>query len=129
MNISEALTYELQSINGLSKKVFPSVAPEGIESPYLVYELTDIMRYMTQTQFDGLIETNLTIAVYEKTNNLVMALIEAVIAKIKSFLFRNIGVNGLYCQNVKIENQLTTFDFMSRKYQAQIDIKISYKEA
>lgn len=129
MNIEQALTAEFQSISGLSKKVFPSIVPEGVEVPYLVYELNDVVRFMTQTQFDGLIEASFTIAVYNFTASLARDLIDAVLVKVKSFLFKTIGTNGPFVQNVQIDNEITTFDYESRKFLSQIDITISYKEA
>jgi hypothetical protein len=127
MSIETALTQELQSVTGLSNKVFPIVAPEGIEAPYCVYELNDINRVMSLRQFDGLADADFSISVYHNTYKQAKELMDLVLTKIKSFLFYSIG-GTYYCQNCKIENEIETYDYEPRKYQCQIDIQITFKE-
>lgn len=127
MSIESALTTELQAITGLSKKVFPLVAPEGMTTPYCVYEMNDTTRIMSLRQFDGLAEIEFSIAVYHDTYKQSKELMDLVVAKIKSFLFATLG-SSYYCQNCKIDNEIETYDYETKKYQCQIDIQITIRE-
>lgn len=128
MNIEEALTYELQEISGLSMKVFPLIAPEGIITPYCIYEMFNTDRIMSLNQFEDLIDIEFQIVIYHDTYKQAKELMDLIILKIKSFLLRNLANSNIYCQNVQIDNEFENFDFESRKYESSIDIQISYRE-
>lgn len=128
MSIEKALKVELSAVSGLSGKVFPLIAPEGFAGYYCVYELNNTDRVMTVSSFDGLVESNFSIAVYHETYSQAKDLMDLVVAKVKTFLLRNIGTNGPFCQSVQIENEVEFYDEGSQKFQTQIDILISYKE-
>lgn len=128
MNIEKALKIELNSVSGLSNKVFPLKAPQELSGHYCIYDMTNTNRMMTIQSFDGLVEAEFAIAVYHTTYSAAKELMDIVITKVKSFLFRELATTGPYCQNVKILNEIETYDDSSGKFMVQIDIQISYKE-
>lgn len=128
MAIRKALKYEFNTISTLSSKVFPIQAQEGQEVPYLTYQLQDNDRVMVQNGFDGLTTVQFEIDMFQKTYSDLIALKLLVIAKVKSFLFRNIGEESLYCQSCEIDDEYEDFDDDTKLYHGQFTMNISYRE-
>lgn len=125
--IEKALRYELNKINELKNKIFPTNAPEGQKSPYLVY----ITSNKPLRDLDGVTEEkecnvmfNILSSSYSEMKDIVKK-VEDIIYK---FPLRTIGENNIYIQDI---NNID----ISEKYEEQLKLKrgiiaftIYYKE-
>lgn len=96
-----SLKEELQTISGLSNRVFPVNAPENFPAPYIVY-LTAEQHYKTLDGFIPSGRINAEINLICKTPSELKTLSRGVIIRLQSFLMRSIGVSEpVYIQDVE----------------------------
>jgi hypothetical protein len=125
MNAEEAIRYELNTISGLYKKVFPLIAKDTLP-PYLVYEMLDKER-VQGLNAQGLITTaDYDLVFYHTTYSLLKALSDLIVAKIESFPLRVIGTAGPYIQQVEITDHSELYLDAIPMYAGTITFTIHY---
>lgn len=128
MELHEALKIEMESISGLSGKVFPISAPEGAKAPYMTYKLSGNNREQGLNGILGLIKSNCELNIYHATYNTLKAIKKSAVQIIKTFGQRSIGNAGPYIQQVEIENDFETYENEVRLYRGIIEINLYYEE-
>jgi hypothetical protein len=126
MNIEQAIYTELSAVTGLSGKVFPMIAQQDINAPYLTYELNGLARVRTLISNDGLIESPYQLDIFHTSYSSLKALIDLVVAEIKTWERTNLGSTGPYIQVCSFGDQVETYDPDNLLYQGTIDINIAY---
>lgn len=129
MFIEEALMYELSSIQGLQRKVYPIVAQQATTVPYLTYRLNtgEIVRNLLS--HDSLKMSNYQLDFFHSTYANLVSLRRLVINKIKTWERTNLGGTGPYIQACTIEEEpIETYDDETELYQCTIEIQICYDE-
>ena len=128
LDIEESMVIELQSISGLSSKIFPIMAQRDTSIPYLTYNLNENERTRTILTHDGLIDARYQFDIFHNSYSSLKALSDLVIAKLKTFALKKLASTGVYCQKCDILDEVRTYDEETLLYQCTIDILISYKE-
>jgi hypothetical protein len=126
--IEKKLVEKLQEVTGLSNRVFPLIAKQGQEVPFVVYDRTNTNRDKTLTGFDGLVEVSFQLDVHEKTYSNLKTVSQNVITKIKSFEGQTWGTYKI--QSCEIDNEIEDYfdDDDVKWYVSFIDFTIIYKE-
>lgn len=126
MTFEEALRAELSSISGLSNKVFPLHAKEGITTPYIIYVSSEGIPDKT---FEGYLdskEVECEINIIHNSYSSMKSLTKSVLDKIRSFQGRYIGGYGPLIQNVSYEKPVELYENEVSLYRCLIDIKVRY---
>ena len=126
--IEKKLVEKLQEVTGLSNRVFPLIAKQGQEVPFVVYDRTATNRDKTLTGFDGLVEVSFQLDVHEKTYSNLKTVSQNVITKLKSFEGQTWGTYKI--QSCEIDNEIEDYfdDDDVKWYVSFIDFTIIYKE-
>ncbi|MHB8077430.1 hypothetical protein [Desulfosporosinus fructosivorans] len=128
MDFEQGLTAELSTIAGLSGKVFPITAAQGISAPYVVYSLGNTERTNGLSGHDGLVQAQYQLDLYHSSYSNLKALKKLVVADIKTYNQRNIGGAGPYIQQVEILNDFETYDNGVNLYKGVIEFNVDYNE-
>lgn len=127
MNFEQALRAELITISGLSNKVFPMQAPEGIATPFVIYQksMTEYIKTMDGTTGTrmGRYEIDILAITYSDLQSYLVA----VKNKLISFENRFIGTGGPFVQSVMIENLIELFEDRVKFYRANFEIVFYYE--
>lgn len=127
MDIDEAIYSELSGITGL--KVFPSVAQQDTETPYLCYELSSSSRdEVLQTGHNGPVEAHYQLDFYESKFQDLKALEKLIITEIKTWNLTNLGTTGPLCEHAEIMDVSTSYSDTTQLYVGTIELKINYQE-
>lgn len=126
--IEKKLVEKLQEVTGLSNRVFPLVAKQGQDVPFIVYDRTNTVRDKTLTDFNGLVEVSFQIDIHEKSYSNLKTVSQNVITKLKSFEGQTWGSYKI--QSCEIENETEDYfdDDDVKWYVSFIDFTIIYKE-
>jgi hypothetical protein len=126
--IEKKLVEKLQEVTGLSNRVFPLIAKQGQEVPFVVYDRTATNRDKTLTGFDGLVEVSFQLDIHEKTYSNLKTVSQNVITKLKSFEGQTWGTYKI--QSCEIDNEIEDYfdDDDVKWYVSFIDFTIIYKE-
>ncbi|MHB8124647.1 MAG: hypothetical protein ACYDEJ_03220 [Desulfitobacteriaceae bacterium] len=128
MDLEQGLTAEFEAIGGLAGKVFPIMAVQGTEAPYLTYVLTFNERELSLAGHDGLVQSRYQIDLYHSSYANLKALKKLVITNIKTYDQRNIGGAGPYIHQVEIFNDFETYEDGVKLYRGIIEVNIDYNE-
>jgi hypothetical protein len=128
MTFEESLVVKLSFIKEISAKVFPLDAQEGTKAPYITYQLNNNDRTMVHSGFDGLIKGEYQIDIFHNSYKNLKTLTGLVLTEIKTWLFTTMAITGPYISDLKIINQVETYDPETKLYQSTIDIEVYYKE-
>lgn len=95
MDFEQALSNELNQISGLSGKVFPLVAQEGTEPPFVIYVSSDgTEEQALDGSYLGLISLMTEIHIVAQTYDDLKTHSRAILAKLQTFFGRVIGDGG-----------------------------------
>lgn len=125
--IEKALRYELNKISELENKVFPTNAPEGQKSPYLVY----ITSKKTAKDLDGVTKDR---ECYVMLNTLCNSYsqMKYIVKKIEDIVInlplRNIGEDNLYIQDIDITDISEIYEEQLKLQRGIIAFTVYYKE-
>lgn len=125
--IEKALRYELNKISELENKVFPTNAPEGQKSPYLVY----ITSKKTAKDLDGVTKDR---ECYVMLNTLCNSYsqMKYIAKKIEDIVInlplRNIGEDNLYIQDIDITDISEIYEEQLKLQRGIIAFTVYYKE-
>lgn len=129
MDFEQGLHDELASISGMTGKVFPLIAPEKEAPNYIVYHLGSKERLQTLNEgHSGQAQPTHELFVVSTTYGGLKALMALVVAELKSIRGTNIGGSGPYVQNVKILNELETFEDTTNYYTGIVECQFFYDE-
>jgi hypothetical protein len=124
MNFEESLVYELSSIEGLSKKIFPLSAVAGVETPFLVYVSSEGEEDRTLNGFIGSKQITCEIHIIANSYSELKRITRSVIEKIKTFWGRQIGVNGVYIKSVAYDPPVETVDEELNLRRSAFDLRV-----
>lgn len=126
MNFEQGLLIELESISGLENKVYPLIAKEGAETPFLIYRKTNLEPKKTLdgsiTKYSAAYEIVLITESYEELQSM-SVLLEA---QLLSLLYRPIGITGPLIHNLSVRNVGDKFEFEPKYYRADYSLEINY---
>lgn len=126
--MEKALRYELNKIAEIKNKIYPTNAPEGEGPPYLVYIQSSFKQEKTLKGFNNGVEVsyllNIMAPSYESMKNLTKKVKDTVI----SFLQKEIGVDGIFIEDLRIDNVTDVYENELKLYRGIIDITFWYKE-
>ena len=128
MDFEQGLTVELSALAGLTGNVFPIMAAQGTQPPYLTYNLGSNDRTLTLTGHDGLVESQYQLDLYHVTYGGLKALKKLLLQTIKTFEHRQMGVTGPYVQQVMIMTDFETYEDAVKLYRGVIEFTVNYTE-
>lgn len=125
--IEKALRYELNKISELENKVFPTNAPEGQKSPYLVY----ITSKKTAKDLDGVTKDRECYVILNTLCNSYSQM-KYIVKKIEDIVInlplRNIGEDNLYIQDIDITDISEIYEEQLKLQRGIIAFTVYYKE-
>ena len=110
LNFEEALTAELEAITGLTDRVFPLNATEGLEPPFIVYISNNGEEIMDLGGFSGMYELNAEIHVVAEDYEELKSLEKQVLDKVKSFWGRSIGDGGPLIKSITLTEPIESHE-------------------
>ena len=122
-----ALRFELNKISEIKNKIFPTNAPEGEKPPYLVY----IVRKRPLKDLDGITkdrECNIMLNILGGSYAQMKAITKKVENLVKTFPLRVIGENGLYIEDLTMNECSENYENELKLQRGIIPFKICYKE-
>lgn len=102
MNFEEALNAELRTVAGLENKVFPQIATENTEPPYVCYVSSDGERILTLDGPTDLTELSFEVSIVAKSYEELKAYVQVISNKLRSFFGRNIGTGGPEIKSISL---------------------------
>lgn len=126
MDFEQALCYELQTINGLTGKVFPNQTEENTQPPFVVYVSSDGEKIMTLGGPTNMTELNCEIHVVAESYEQLKSLTKAVLDRIRSFFQRPIGQNGPTIKSVSNVEPIEGVDNNLNYHKSSFTIKVRY---
>jgi hypothetical protein len=126
MDFEQAMVYELQAINGLSGKVFPSAPEEGTVAPYVVYSSSEGEPIMTLCGPTDMTELSCEIHVITESYEQLKSLTKAVLDRIRSFFQRVIGQNGPLIRSISHVEPIEDIDTNTNYHKSSFDIRVRY---
>ncbi|WNF31638.1 hypothetical protein RI196_09975 [Aeribacillus composti] len=126
--MEKALRYELNQIPEITNKIYPTNAPEGKESPYLVYILSRYEQTKTLTEIKNNIESSYLLNVLASSYAQMKELTKKVKEKVLTFYQRNIGTEGIFIADLTVNNISETYESELGMYRGIVDITFWYKE-
>jgi hypothetical protein len=126
MDFEQALRAELATLPGLTNKVFPQFATEGTKPPFIVYQKyrTDYVKTLDGTQFlrDGFYEFDILTPTYASLQQNYTSLVTL----LQSFVGRNIGTNGPFVQNMRIEDVVENYERQMDWHRMNVEVKFYF---
>jgi hypothetical protein len=126
MDFEQALAYELQTINGLSGKVYPQQADEGVQPPLVVYISSEGEPVMTLGGPTNMTELSFEVHVISESYEQLKSLTKAVLDRIRSFFQRAIGQNGPVIRSVSHIEPVEDIDTASNYHKSSFDVKVRF---
>jgi hypothetical protein len=130
MYIQEAICSELSAVTGLTNKVFPIEAQQGLTTPYCIYKVIDGERMRTLSAHDGLIRSVYQLDLFHTSYTSLLSLRRLVMTELRTWEQTNLASTGPYIQECSvIDEPVETFDDDTQLYQSTIEFTISYTES
>lgn len=126
MNFEEALMYELETITGLTDRVFPLSATEGTAPPFLVYGSSNGKKIQGLSGFSSLRELTAEIHLVTADYAQLKSLQTAVIDRCMTFQGRSIGVNGPFIKSFTYDEPEEAHDNELGYERASFDIRVRF---
>jgi hypothetical protein len=124
MNFEEALVYELETISGLTNRVFPQTTKEGTEPPFVVYTSSEGEEIMTLDGGTGIYELTAEINVVGKNYDEMKVYTKAVLDKATSFYGRKIGVDGPNILSLSYGEPVESFDESMEYHRSTVELRV-----
>ncbi len=126
MDFEQALVYELQTIIGVSGRVFPQKAEENMKPPFIVYLSSDGERIMALSGPTDMTELNCELHIWGESYDQLKTLTKAVIDQIMSFFQRTIGQDGPKIKSISHLEPVEDIDNNLNYYKSSFDIRVRY---
>jgi hypothetical protein len=110
VTFEEALKYELSTITGMDKKVFPSVVKEGVKPPYVIYVSSEGVYDKTLSGYLDTKEIECEIHVIHTDYGVMKTLTKEVLTKLLTFYGRSIGINGVFIKSFTYDKPEEAFE-------------------
>ncbi|MCJ8008118.1 hypothetical protein ACFFF5_17805 [Lederbergia wuyishanensis] len=127
--MEKALRYEINKIPELKNRIYPTNAPEGERAPFLVYQKS---RFQQTKTFEGIQNhteagylLNILCSSYSQLQDLSIKLRK----QLDTLPLRNIGNEGIYIQDMTVNNQAETYENELQLYRGIFDVTFYYEEA
>jgi hypothetical protein len=124
MNFEESLMVELNTVEGLTDRVFPLYVPEGQDAPFVVYVSSEGVNDTVLNGFLNSKSIDCEIHVIHKTYKGMKELTRLVLAKIHTFFGRQIGVDGVFIKSISIDTPTEVHEKEVKLYRSSFDIKV-----
>jgi len=126
MSLESAIVEELQTISGLSNKIFPVTAPENTVAPYLVYFSNPGENDRSLMGFLSSKEVDIELHVLATDYSTLKTITSGVVQSLQSFAGRKIGIRDQwYVGEVDPEHPTEVWDSMLNLYRGLISCKIN----
>ena len=126
MDFEQALSYELQTITGLSNKVFPQFAEENIRPPFVVYISSEGEPIMALSGPTDMTELTCEIHVITESYEHLKSLTKDVLDKIRSFFQREIGEDGPKILSISHIEPVEDIDKQLNFHRSSFDIRVRF---
>jgi hypothetical protein len=126
MDFEQALVYELQAVTSFSGKVFPQRADENVKPPFIVYFSSEGEPIMALSGPTDMTELTCEIHVSAETYEQLKALTKLVLDRVKSFLQRTIGQDGLYIKSITHTEPTENIDNATNYHMSSFDIRVRF---
>lgn len=126
MNFEAALSAELESVTGLSRKVYGLTGVEVVTAPAAPYLIFVSSEGLQEKAFEGYLalkEVDFELNILHSTYSNMKALTAAVLAKVISFQSRVIGTNGPFIQDITYEKPVELYESEVKMYRSNIMAK------
>ena len=127
MLFEEALAFEMETVQGLAGKVYPSFIP-GRSEPYMVYQSSEGLRTKTLGGYgNGKVvpcELHVVVKEYSELKHVVRSVIDVLL----SFQGRIIGEDGPRVQEVTYEDPVEMYEEKAKLYRCSIDFEVYFRE-
>ena len=129
MQLEEAFKVELNGIYKLKNKVFPIMAQQEVELPFIVYDLMHSIReQVISTGADGEVEARYQFDFYAETFSELNSLKTSIISEMNTWNFANLGVTGPYVQQSEILDYSYSYNNNAKCHVGTIEFQIYYSE-
>jgi hypothetical protein len=126
MDFEQSLVYELQTITGLSGKVFPHAAEENTKAPFVIYISSDGEKIMTLQGPTDMTELTCEIHIISDSYQNLKSLTKAVLDRVRSFFARSIGDNGPIIKSISHVEPIEDIDTSMNFHRSSFDIRVRY---
>jgi hypothetical protein len=126
--MDKALRFELNKLNEISNKIYPTHAPEGEKEPYLVYIKSNYQQRKTLDGIGNDVEVSYLLNILSSSYSQVVDITEKVKVLLLTFPLRNIGKGGVYIQDMTIQNIAQTYEHELGLERTIVEVDFSYKE-
>lgn len=126
MDFEQALVYELQTITGLSGRVFPQKAEEDMKPPFIVYISSDGERIMALSGPTDMTELTCEIHILGESYDQLKTLTKAVISQVMSFFQRTIGLDGPKIKSISHFEPVEDIDTNLNYFKSSFDIRVRF---
>ena len=126
MDFEQALVYELQTITGLSGKIYPQKAPENTTPPFVVYISSDGEPIMALSGPTDMTELTCEIHITAETYEELKSFTKQVTNRLKTFLQRQIGQNGPYIKSISHTEPTEDIDNNVNHHMSSFDIRVRF---
>lgn len=126
MNFEEALMYELETITGLTDRIFPLTATEGTDPPFLVYGSSNGRKIQALGGYSDLRELTAEIHLVTEDYAELKSFETAVIDKLVTFQGRSIGIDGPFIKSFTYDEPEEAHDNEFGYEMASFDIRVRF---
>ncbi len=126
MLFEPAMVAELESISGLSKKVYPLKADDGAKVPYVTYESSEGLPTKTTDGYQSGKSVEVELNVVAGSYSSLKSVTAAVIAKLISFEGRVIGNGGPFIQEITIRASHEFYDEKTKLRKSALSLEVYY---
>lgn len=126
MNFNDSLETELKEISEFGNRVYPLIAQQKTEAPFLVYKKSSRKRVKTLGGITNKYETVYVLTVLSKSYSQLQDLSILATDKVWSFLGRAIGTGGPYIENVNVEETGDAYEIELELYRSDIQVTAKY---
>lgn len=124
--MERALREELNTINSIKNKIYPTNAPKDIPSPYLVYTSSYFKQIKTFEGYQNSIEESYLIKIFSNSYDELKKISKDVKTKLLTLPGRS--VQGIRFDDIEMNNIGTAWAEPIKLYSSILDIKFFYKE-
>lgn len=128
MNFNEALETELKQIPEYDNQVYPLIAGQKTQAPFLVYKKANRKRRKTLNGTLNKIEGIYNLTILSKSYSQLEDLIDATSNRVLNFLGRKIGdETGPFIEDITIEELGDKYEGEPDFYRADMQITVKYQ--
>lgn len=126
--IEDDLYANLDTITGLSGKVYALRAGKNVTIPYLVYNRISTGREQTLGGFNGNAEVAFQLDVYHSTRAAMLTVKAAIISRLKTY--NQLTIGSTFIQSIEILNEMEDIEELNDtlKFKGIVEFSVYYEE-